>query len=298
MWEIFDDYCWTKQKKVLTREKHRVPGLGNFAYWNYTASTTPSPLHYHSNIFEFHCMVKGVRYTQIEKDGKMYHYTVTGNQAMIVFPFEIHSNGARPQAPCEFFAFQVDVSDPYRILGLDPDYSYALYRILTSLKHHHLSLQQSQINYLHTAFNFFSEQNTQSTMIGVQFLTAFLFTLPFLQPVTERGETAVDSHLEKAILYIRDHLSSSISLAELAEASGYSLSRFKYKFHAEVGITPSSYIILQKMEEAKRQLAQTDISVTRLAYNLGFSSSNYFSSVFKKTNSISPRDYRKIYRQK
>ena len=71
MWEIFDEYCWTKHKKVLTHKQHKVTGLGNFSYWNLTSSHAPSPLHIHSNIIEMHCMVKGTRYTQIEKDGEM-----------------------------------------------------------------------------------------------------------------------------------------------------------------------------------------------------------------------------------
>lgn len=68
MYEIFDEFCWTKQKKTIIKDKHQVPALGNFSHWNYTTSSTPSPMHYHSDIIEIHCLTKGTRYTYIEKD--------------------------------------------------------------------------------------------------------------------------------------------------------------------------------------------------------------------------------------
>lgn len=295
MYEIFDDYCWTKQKKVITKDKHRVPGLGNFSYWNYTTSSTPSPMHYHSDIIEMHCMIKGKRYTQIEKDGEITRHISTGNQAFLTFPFELHSNGNQPQAPCEFFAFQIITADPFNILGLNREYSYQLYNQLIKLNHRHLNLGITHLSNLRSAFNFFGEMTRESTMIGVQFLTCFLFNLQFLTPVTETQVTQIDERIKKAVLYLRDNIGESLQLIDLADVSGYSLSRFKVKFKEVLGITPAEYITLQKLEIAKKQLVETNISIIDLSYSLGFSSSNYFSSVFKKYHACTPQNYRKRY---
>lgn len=296
MFEIFDDFCWTKNKKVITKDKHHVPGLGNFCYWNFTKSSVPSPMHYHSNIIEIHCMIKGKRYTQIEKDGKITTYICTGNQMFLTFPFELHSNGNQPQAPCEFYAFQIIVKEPSNLLGLNKEYSYELYHQLMKLKNRHLSLGATHLNYLRSAFNFFSEMTPQSTMIGVQFLTCFLFNIKFLKPVLNQQTFYIDERIKKAVIYLNNNIQDSLRLIDLAQVSGYSLSRFKVKFKEEVGITPSEYITLQKLEYAKHQLIETDISITDLAYYLGFSSSNYFSSVFKKIMACTPKYYRKRYR--
>ncbi|MCR5625797.1 MAG: AraC family transcriptional regulator [Lachnospiraceae bacterium] len=295
MKEIFDEYCWTKQKKVLIYDNHHVKGLGNFAHWNFTESINPSPMHIHSNMIEMHCMVKGQRYTQIEKDGDITRYICTGNQAFLTFPFEIHSNGNIPQSPCEFYAFQIDVSDPNNMLGLSPEYSRNLYDQLKQLKSHHLNLTSSHMNYVISAFNFFSEKNPDSTKIGVQFLTCFLFTLQYLQPVENADKRETDPGIASSVDYIKSHLSDNLRLSELADVSGYSLSRFKFKFKEEIGITPAEYITLQKVEQAKNQLISTDQSITELAYSLGFSTSNYFSSVFKKILSCTPKEYRRLY---
>ncbi|MEE8836374.1 MAG: AraC family transcriptional regulator [Eubacteriales bacterium] len=295
MFEIFDSYCWTRQKKVLTKNDHHIQGLGNFSYWNYTTSVTPAPPHLHSDIIEIHCMIKGTRFTQIEKDGAFYNYTTTGNEAMIVFPFEIHSNGTKPMAPCEFFAFQIDISKPDQMLGLNPEYSRALIRSLMAVRSRQLRLTQTHFNYLRSAFNFFSERNEESNRIGVQFLTAFLFTLQFLQPVKEQSAVEIDPGIKNALNYVRDNIHAKIRLSELADRSGYSLSRFKVKFKESIGVTPAEYVTVQKLEYAKRELIQTDKSITDIAFEFGFSTSNYFCSVFKKLNFITPKEYRKFY---
>ena len=50
---------------------------------------------------------------------------------------------------------------------------------------------------------------------------------------------------------------------------------------------------VNKVEQAKLALEQTDQSVTDIAYNLGWSSGNYFCTVFKKLTGMSPLQYRK-----
>jgi len=79
--------------------------------------------------------------------------------------------------------------------------------------------------------------------------------------------------------------------------SGYSISRFKTKFKREVGFAPAEYISIQKVEASKNLLESSEVSITELAYGLGFSSSNYFASVFKKIMGCTPREYRKQFKQ-
>lgn len=298
MLELIDDYVWTKEKKIITKEKHNVPGLGNFSHMSYTTSSSPSPMHYHSNIIEIHCMIKGKRYTQIEKEGEIKKYITTGNQAFLTFPSEVHSNGSEPQTPSEFYAFQIILSNPYDILGLNKEYSAAIYNQLMSLKTHQLALGSTHLRNLRSAFNFFTEFNTDSIMIGVQFLTCFLFNLKFMTPLQEAKNLHIDWRIKKSIDYLTENITENLQLIDLADASGYSLSRFKIKFKEEIGITPADYINLRKIDIAKKQLVETNISITDLAYLLGFSSVSYFIAVFKKLAACTPQYYRKNYSTK
>ena len=292
MTEIFDSYTWTKEVKLIPHEVHRIPGLANFTYYNHTASSSPTPVHAHSNIIEIHCMIKGTRYTNIEKNGQITHYTTTGNQAFLTFPFELHSNGEKPLAPCEFYAMQIDISDPRHMLGLNEEYSLELVSMLSNLDRR-LQLSSKPLALLKQAMSEFSKGTARAYMAGSQYLTSFLFMLENMKPVSERREQNIDPAIQKAVVFLDAHLDEKLSLSDLANASGYSLSHFKVKFKSSIGMTPAEYITWQKIEKAKVLLMNPEYSVTRIAYQLGFSSSNYFSSVFKKLMNCTPLAYRK-----
>ncbi len=102
--EIFDDYIWTKENKTLTHAEHKIPGLGNFTHKNTSGSTPPSPLHYHTNILEIHCMVKGQRTSVIENNGRFNTYTYAGNTAFLAFPLKSMGMGSRLSSPVNFTA--------------------------------------------------------------------------------------------------------------------------------------------------------------------------------------------------
>lgn len=293
MYEIIDDYCWEEHKKVITYEKHKVPGLKNFAYWNLSRAIPPTPLHHHTNIIEIHCLIKGKRYSQVNDTV----YTITGNELFITFPFEIHSNGNLPQSPCSFYGFQIDLSYRDTLLGLNKEYSESLRDILFNLKDRHLKSSVSQTNLLKEAFNFFAKETPVDIQAGVQYLCCFLFNLRNHQAVCPSNIPIIDISIQKVLDYIDEHFKEPLHLKDLANIAGYSLSRFKIKFKEEVGITPADFITLKKIEFAKFQLEHTDISVIDLAFESGFSSSNYFCSVFKKLSNFTPSDYRKCIRE-
>ena len=99
------------------------------------------------------------------------------------------------------------------------------------------------------------------------------------------------------IEYVEQNVAEPISLSALADIAGCSLSRFKTRFREETGQTPALYITATKVERAKQELERTDQSVTDIAYNLGWSSGNYFCTVFKKLTGLSPLQYRKQSRE-
>lgn len=293
--EIFDDFCWNEHKKLVTADHHKIAGLMNLSHFSPFASGAPVPLHYHSDIIEIHFLAKGQRDTLIMKNGVLQSFRVMGNEIFITFPYELHSTGNLAQNRCEFYAVQLDLKAHDNFLGLNKEYSNALCRKLMALEQHHYKIGTSQISMLRTAFNLITMGTAEDSMSGVQYLTCVLSGLPYLTPVLECTNRHVDTPLRFALQYVEDHITLPITLQELADASGYSLSRFKAKFKEEIGITPADYITLQKMDRAQMLLKTTEQSITDIAYELGFSSSNYFCSVFKKTLSYSPSSYRKIF---
>ena len=298
MLEIIDEYSWTKEKQLITQDRHRVPGLRNISHFNYSSSTPPLPVHFHSSILEIHCLVKGTRFSQIRVEDEILSYHIKGNQCMITYPLEIHGSGNEHQQPCEFYAFQIDLSNPYDLLGLNRSTSTELYRQLMNLPSRQMELGANHLKEIMQIFNLFAEQTPLSTMRAAQYLAGFLLGMSELTPIFGNETTQqIEAPIRRALDYLNNHITENIRLDSLAEAAGYSLSYFKAKFKETIGITPAEYVTMQKIELAKRQLVETSDSITELAYSLGYSSSNYFCSVFKKLMGCSPQNYRLRYRE-
>ena len=56
---------------------------------------------------------------------------------------------------------------------------------------------------------------------------------------------------------------------------------------------PAAYILRRRMHKAKKLLKVTDLPISEIANNVGFSDYNYFSRVYKKTYGKSPKYYRR-----
>jgi AraC-like DNA-binding protein len=109
--------------------------------------------------------------------------------------------------------------------------------------------------------------------------------IEWLRLVVECAEVAGESEYSGAILralrFVRDNAALNPSVGELAREAQLSESRFKARFREEVGTPPREYVLRHKVVLAEAMLAGGE-SVTRTAHALGFSSSQYFATVFKR----------------
>ena len=92
--------------------------------------------------------------------------------------------------------------------------------------------------------------------------------------------------------YIDLHFKEALTLEQLAEEGHMNKFYLSHAFKREYGISPINYMISKRIEESKYLLAETDLSMSQIAQLLGFSSLSYFSQVFHRTQSISPKEYR------
>ena len=93
--------------------------------------------------------------------------------------------------------------------------------------------------------------------------------------------------------YIDAHFKEPLTLEHLAEIAHINKYYLAHSFKEEFGVSPISYQLNRRIEESCYLLQQTDMSLSEIAQVLGFSSSSYFSQLFRKSKNISPSDYRK-----
>jgi AraC-like DNA-binding protein len=88
------------------------------------------------------------------------------------------------------------------------------------------------------------------------------------------------------------HLFSNLSIEELAHLSNLSVSSFKRNFKKEFNDSPNNYILTKKLEKAQELLQVTDMTISDIAYEIGFNDPLYFTRFFKKKIGMSPTDFR------
>ena len=101
-----------------------------------------------------------------------------------------------------------------------------------------------------------------------------------------------DANFMNTISLIHEKYSEKISLAELAKTARLSRSAFIKRFKTITGMTPSDYIIKQRLDAAENMLINTGYSVADIAFKSGFYDSSHFSRSFSKSRGISPSEYR------
>ena len=107
-------------------------------------------------------------------------------------------------------------------------------------------------------------------------------TLSSSSPVIKRMDKIILSHMEE-----------KISPTIISKHLGMNCSYLCRLFRQETGQTISEHVNKLKVEEGKRLLKTTELSIAQIAVRLGFSSQNYFHTIFRRICGMSPGEYRK-----
>ena len=116
----------------------------------------------------------------------------------------------------------------------------------------------------------------------------------------ERSLQDIDGKLYKkqkikiVLKYIRENYQSLITLETLAQITGLSTNYFSNYFKNLTGLSPINYLISYRIEKASNKLLSTDDSITKIAFDCGFTDLSYFIKVFKSHTGLTPNKYRKI----
>ena len=95
--------------------------------------------------------------------------------------------------------------------------------------------------------------------------------------------------------YLQEHLSEEMSLSVLAEEFHLNPQYISQLFRNEIGVNFLAYLTSIRMEKAKKLLLSTSLSVTEVADQSGYGDYRVFTKVFKKSEGITPSQYRRDF---
>lgn len=96
---------------------------------------------------------------------------------------------------------------------------------------------------------------------------------------------------------MRERMAEDISLDDLAAEAQLSPFHFARMFKQSVGVPPRVYLTQLRMEKACELLEQTDLPITDIAFEVGYSTNQVLARVFTKYQHMSPTEYRRAIRQ-
>lgn len=91
--------------------------------------------------------------------------------------------------------------------------------------------------------------------------------------------------------YMQANIHTNLTVDDILAASGLSLNTLKRIFRQQADCGIIHYFLKLKINESKRLLLDTDLTVSQISDQLGFSSVHYFSNLFKKYTGVSPKQY-------
>lgn len=277
-----DQYTYTKDRIIYTEEQLHIPGVRVLARHLMSHAIPSLGWHYHENAFEFAMSLKG----NMTFSTKTSSYKFSGGDVFISFPNEIHGTDLHPLNAGDLYWFQLDVSDPGKFLFLNNDAAADMIAQLKAIPGHIIQTSSPQSGaLLKTAFELAHAHEAPS------FVATHLQLFLHLVIASSKKESfRLSPDIGRTLNYILENITDELNLEELADLANLSCSQYKQKFKKQMGISPRHFINQQKIEHAKILLLD-GLSVTDIAMLLNFNTSSYFSTVFKKYTSLTPREY-------
>lgn len=102
-----------------------------------------------------------------------------------------------------------------------------------------------------------------------------------------------ESEITQILRYLQGNYAQDLTEQTLCEIFYCSRSHLSHTFKRETGKSLREYLTQIRVDHAKRLLKYSTLSVTEIAFSVGFNDSNYFSNVFKRLEGCSPLAYRK-----
>lgn len=146
----------------------------------------------------------------------------------------------------------------------------------------------------YSLIDLYSQECEQAATVEAVRLLEYNMLLDFAQRVArEKLPPHLSPEIAQCVRFLRSHLSGDVGIDEAAGMVGKSRAWLTRRFKEEMGQSLGEYQAYLRLQEAKRLLRYTDMSLSEIAGTLGFSSQAYFQSFFKKAAGLTPLEFRR-----
>lgn len=279
----------TKTRTIIDFSKAGIEDLVVLGKYNYNRAEKNLEDHVHAGMIEICYYDKGSQWFGVDNS----RYLVKGGDIFIHFPGEIHGSGEYPESKGCLYWFIIKCPGDRRIVAR-PAHTGYLVRELTEMNRRHFRGGNAVKKILEEIFKAMKEKGQREPIRNIRItLLAQLFLLTVIEFAGKKRNETDNERLRKVYDLIDRKITEDITIAMLAREAYLSESRFKNWFKEVSGFTPVDYVQRKRVDYAVRKIKEyPDISFRDLAYDLNFSSQQYFTTVVRKFTGKSPKEFR------
>lgn len=278
----------TPQRRIFDLRAAGLPEIPMLGWYGYRRARPDLPLHRHRGCLEIHFRERGEQPFQIAQR----EYPLHGGDLLVTLPNEPHSTGGHPSAPGVMYGLLVKLPTPgHGLLGLSLEESRLLLDRFQELPIRQFRARPEVKRWFDTLFELYDDRETFLRQARLR-MTAIQLLMGVLDSAVGHAQSQTSVLMGQVVHTIHAHPEGVYRLEDLARQTHLSLARFKGRFKAELGISPRQFILHAKIEAAQQRLREGSRPITEIALDLGFVSSQYFATVFKRITGMTPRAYR------
>jgi YesN/AraC family two-component response regulator len=123
-----------------------------------------------------------------------------------------------------------------------------------------------------------------------------LHLLPRENGFTKTSQGKSNKPIEKLIALMNERITGDLSLTQMAQHTGLSVTHLSRLFRQSTDFSPTDYFLRLKIKKTSEDLLNKNDSIRSIAFEAGWKDEYYFSRLFKKITGESPKAYRKHHK--
>jgi AraC-like DNA-binding protein len=266
-----------------------IPGVVELGRYRYANAYESLRLRTHPDGLEICFLARGQQTYRVNHEV----HRLRGGDQYLVFPGEPHDSAGMPEEKGVLYWIFLRLLPARRpLLFLDAPASRALRQALLTLPSRHFTATAGTRDLLEDIFASIGRTRTRLDRLATAALILqYLFATVH---ASQRNQRATPSpRIQRSLAHIAGKAGELPTVPELARLVRLSPSRFKARFREEVGLPPREHVLRHKLAVAQDRLCVPATTVTAVAHELGFSSSQYFATVFRRFTGLTPTQFQR-----
>ncbi len=253
-------------------------------------SIRPLSAHIHENSAEIVYRLHGEQYYNI--DGK--DFRVLGGELLLSAPGTVHTSSNIPEQKGDFYYLTINPACLRDALFPFPDEDETIKKLTEMLSGKTAVYYYSDIRQITRLAEglkrtYISDCSCKKTRIRNLVTRLLLFTMDVVE--TKPVRHTHTGFIERVYKYIDEHICEKLTVEKVANHFMYSKSTFQKIFQRYSHMTVHQYIMVRKIEAAKKMMLETAGNPYDVWETLSFSSQCYFGQVFKKYTGMTVTQY-------